>query len=74
MAYFETYPILLMEGPKRFFFFWKNTENGDPKEVEHFGPKHILIKCLPNLRIFSNSWLGPKKNERSHMLLEKAGT
>ena len=41
-------------------------------EVEHFGPKHILIKCLPILRVFSNSWPGPK-NERSQMLLERPG-
>ena len=41
-------------------------------KVEHFGLQHILIKCLPILRIFSVSWPGPK-NERSQMLLERPG-
>ena len=69
MAYFETYPILLMEG-----LFGKIPKSATQTilEVEHFGPKHILIKCLPILRVFSNSWPGPK-NERSQMLLERPG-
>ena len=63
-----------MEGPKP-FFLGKIPKSATQKilELEHFGLKHILIKYLPILRIVSNSWPG-QKNERSHMLLDEAGT